>query len=623
MNPDLAPYTSSRDQLHNALTEAGAQQRGTKYFCPFHEDKSTPNGSIHEKDGKWYFKCFSCGAGGDYFDILARAQGKPVEEVIRETLRDKTTQRPAAAASTPPKGPFILDSLEAVITWAEQKLEGKCTQRYFYTHPDTKLTELITLRIEQHKGGKEFRQCFPLPDGRYQVGYNNDKPRPLYNRARIRDSKTILFVEGEKCVHALHEIGIIATCAAGGANTDMAKIDWRPLAGKSIILWPDNDEPGKDGKIAGQQYIKNASDQLQALQPEPTISTINIKPLNLPIKGDAADYIKLQRQEGKTDPEIKLAILQLCEATQPMGPAAEVIQLVEAIVTGKHKPLDWLFPQLSAQTNALLPETITIFGGTPGSGKSWFVLENAMHFFDQGESVAILMLEESRPYWLRRAMVIRGKNSIHLDAKWMREHPDEARALPRLHYQWLERFGQCIHQVPGLYTEMKTVVKWIAEQVAKNTRLIIVDPITLAIVEGELFREELKALSEIKQDIQVTGSSLILVTHPKQGNIPIGMNAMAGSAAYQRAVQTILWMEHLDDDNEFLVKRIHKPDFGAPTVQEVSVTCNRQLHLLKTRNGQGHNLKIAYHFEGKTVSFAEQGLIIKSTHKNKAGNAGV
>lgn len=623
MNPDLAPYTSSRDQLHNALTEAGAQQRGTKYFCPFHEDKSTPNGSIHEKDGKWYFKCFSCGAGGDYFDILARAQGKPVEEIIRETLRDKTTQRPAAAAPTPPKEPFILPSLAAVIAWAEKKLDGKCVEENVYSDPDTKAIDLVTLRIQPREGTKKFRQCFPLPDGRYQIGYNDNKPRPLFNRTQIRTTNTVLLVEGEKCVRALRSIGIVATSAAGGAQTAAAKVDWKPLAGKTIFLWPDNDAPDENGKIAGQQYIKNASDQLQALQPEPTISTINIKPLNLPIKGDAADYINLQRQEGKTDPEIKLAILQLCEATQPMGPAAEVIQLVEDIVTGKHKPLDWIFPQLSAQTNALLPETITIFGGTPGSGKSWFVLENAMHFFDQGESVAILMLEESRRYWLRRAMVIRGKNSIHLDAKWMREHPDEARALPRMHYQWLERFGQCIHQVPGLYTEMKTVVKWIAQQVSKNTRLIIVDPITLAIVEGELFREELKALSEIKQDIEVTGSSLILVTHPKQGNIPIGMNAMAGSAAYQRAVQTILWMEHLDDDNEFLVKRIHKPDFGAPTVQEVSVTCNRQLHLLKTRNGQGHNLKIAYHFEGKTVSFAEQGLIVKSTHKNKAGNAGV
>lgn len=69
-------------------------------------------------------------------------------------------------------------------------------------------------------------------------------PRPLYNLDRWHASDSVVLVEGEKCVDALASIGIDATTLMGGANSTIEKTDLTPLAGKTVILWPDNDEPG-------------------------------------------------------------------------------------------------------------------------------------------------------------------------------------------------------------------------------------------------------------------------------------------------------------------------------------------------------------------------------------------
>ena len=70
------------------------------------------------------------------------------------------------------------------------------------------------------------------------------EPRPLYRLPQIAGADTVVLVEGEKCAEALARAGVAATTAMGGAKADPAKTDWRPLAGRTVIIWPDNDEAG-------------------------------------------------------------------------------------------------------------------------------------------------------------------------------------------------------------------------------------------------------------------------------------------------------------------------------------------------------------------------------------------
>lgn len=72
--------------------------------------------------------------------------------------------------------------------------------------------------------------------------------RPLYQLpALLADkSKRVLLVEGEKTADAAQKYftDLAVTTWAGGAKA-ISKTDWRPLAGRDVTLFHDNDEPGR------------------------------------------------------------------------------------------------------------------------------------------------------------------------------------------------------------------------------------------------------------------------------------------------------------------------------------------------------------------------------------------
>ena len=82
------------------------------------------------------------------------------------------------------------------------------------------------------------KKTFAVPGGM-------PSPRPLYGLDRWHASEAVVIVEGEKCVDALASVGIDATTLMGGANTTIEKTDLTPLAGKTVVLWPDADDPGR------------------------------------------------------------------------------------------------------------------------------------------------------------------------------------------------------------------------------------------------------------------------------------------------------------------------------------------------------------------------------------------
>jgi hypothetical protein len=74
------------------------------------------------------------------------------------------------------------------------------------------------------------------------------RPLPLYRLealARAPDAPVIV-TEGEKAADAAARIfpKAISTTSPNGAKA-AAKADWSPLRGRDVLLWPDNDEPGR------------------------------------------------------------------------------------------------------------------------------------------------------------------------------------------------------------------------------------------------------------------------------------------------------------------------------------------------------------------------------------------
>lgn len=102
--------------------------------------------------------------------------------------------------------------------------------------------------VYRDKAGKKICEVnrWALSNGKktFAVPGGMPSPRPLYNLDRWHTSETVVIVEGEKCADALTSIGVEATTLMGGANTTIEKTDLTPLAGKTVLLWPDHDAPG-------------------------------------------------------------------------------------------------------------------------------------------------------------------------------------------------------------------------------------------------------------------------------------------------------------------------------------------------------------------------------------------
>ena len=68
----------------------------------------------------------------------------------------------------------------------------------------------------------------------------------------------MLILEGEKDVDRARKMGFTATCWRGGAG-NAAKVtldELEPLAGRDVILVPDNDEPGREAmRIIGAKLL--------------------------------------------------------------------------------------------------------------------------------------------------------------------------------------------------------------------------------------------------------------------------------------------------------------------------------------------------------------------------------
>ncbi|ANA86280.1 DNA primsae/helicase [Gordonia phage Lozinak] len=65
----------------------------------------------------------------------------------------------------------------------------------------------------------------------------------LYRASKLADAEEIWFAEGEKDVHALERLGLVATTNAGGA-ANIKNFDLTPLHGKRLVIIRDDDEAG-------------------------------------------------------------------------------------------------------------------------------------------------------------------------------------------------------------------------------------------------------------------------------------------------------------------------------------------------------------------------------------------
>ncbi len=143
-------------------------------------------------------------------------------------------------------------------------------------------------RFSYGDGRKEFRPHTygEWPDGRGDWRPRGfPLPRPIYglDQLALRPDAPVLIVEGEKAADAasgLFPRYVAITSPHGARSAD--KADWSCLAGREVVIWPDNDNDGRQYATA----VAHLATSARAAR----VSVVKV-PREFPPKWDLADTL--------------------------------------------------------------------------------------------------------------------------------------------------------------------------------------------------------------------------------------------------------------------------------------------------------------------------------------------
>ncbi len=124
---------------------------------------------------------------------------------------------------------------------------ARCPRPYPCDYTDASGAVLYRVARWQHGGEKSYSVHRPVPGG--WASGRGDARRVLYRLpdvlAAVKRGDVLHVVEGEKKAHALRALGLVATCNDGGAGKFTREHAESLRGAHRVIVWADNDEPGK------------------------------------------------------------------------------------------------------------------------------------------------------------------------------------------------------------------------------------------------------------------------------------------------------------------------------------------------------------------------------------------
>jgi putative DNA primase/helicase len=248
-----------------------------------------------DDDGPGGCFCNQCGGknqqggGMSGMDLLLRVTGWDFKQACRRIEQHLGLPSPTVPAPKKSKRPHRTPAAPPAGT--PPPALGRSTAQWCYTDADGNQLFWVQRRPLPDKNGerqKYFVQRTWLdnnwhdPSKRDPFDSHWPAPRPLYNLHKLtaNPDATVLITEGEKSADAAAPLFPDHVCIAwcGGTNNTHTA-DWSPLSGRTVTLWPDNDDPGR-------QCMAKLAPRLQRIGC--TVSIVNPPP-NTPPKWDLAD----------------------------------------------------------------------------------------------------------------------------------------------------------------------------------------------------------------------------------------------------------------------------------------------------------------------------------------------
>lgn len=242
-------------------------------LCPFHNERS-PSFTVNPSKG--FYHCFGCGAHGDAIRWVMEWDDATFLDAC-ERLGDRSRALAVSGASpkqrvahqldrqpvwvpllpVPSEAPLLLASDRRTLPVWNPKRGRFWTLDY--TRADAYLNasgELLgyVMRVE-------FGDAKVTPTVTWCVGPNGveqwcvrpfPSPRPLQglDALALRPHAPVIVVEGEKCRAAgagAFTQYVVVTWPGGSKG--IAHVDWAPLSGRDVVLWPDADAAGTQAML--------------------------------------------------------------------------------------------------------------------------------------------------------------------------------------------------------------------------------------------------------------------------------------------------------------------------------------------------------------------------------------
>lgn len=199
--------------------------------CPAHKDRN-PSLSVSVGDGGRIIAC--CHAGCS-IESIATAIGWTVRDLFPAEENASMNRRPRSPRKA--KRAFRSADAAAGALLQTTELRGATITKYAYSDNFT------VARFDFEDGrDKGFRPIHKAGSG-WVIG---DPPGllPLFCIDKVSECVTVYVVEGERCAHAGWNINLPTVTSAHGSHSPH-RSDWSPLAGKSVVILSDNDDPGR------------------------------------------------------------------------------------------------------------------------------------------------------------------------------------------------------------------------------------------------------------------------------------------------------------------------------------------------------------------------------------------
>lgn len=303
-------------------TCAAALRRGRGLtHCIYHADPG-PSMNVKAIDGKLLIKCFAGCSQDNLVDAL----------------------REAGIWPDAPDKPFVAPPQLRITHYPYCNANG----------------DLVAVHVRKDLGNGRKTMPWQLPNG--QTSRNGDlksSDLPLYGLPTIleRDDKAVILVEGEKAADAVAAEGLVAATLAGGAGQIDFGLALEPLRGRVVLLWPDNDEPGRELMKRVAEHLTNIAAKVQWL---------NVP--GLPAKGDAADYFSADRDIA----ELRTYIGDELVLLDSLPPPERRFKLLTAAELKNRPDPEWLIDGVVQR------DTLALVVGAQETYKSFVAIDMAM-----------------------------------------------------------------------------------------------------------------------------------------------------------------------------------------------------------------------------------------------------